>query len=483
MNTKLLIVLLFIFSFTQFSFSQLAGDVIFEKSYGGISYDEIMSVTENPFGGFIGAGFTKSYGLGRWGDAFFVKTDSHGDSVWTMHLGGDGMDVFADLITTPDSMFIASGLTDTPNDFENIYLVKIDDDVKIQWEKNYGGPAKEIAQSLINAQDGGIIITGVTKSFSVGEEDLFIMKTTIDGDSLWFKTYGTTGNDGGYGISPTSDGGYIIAGQYNWSDLWLVKTDSEGDTLWTSVIGGADYEEGLSVQETSDGGYIICGSTASFGSGQLDAFLVKTDPNGKVDWQKTFGGAGYDEGRRVIINDNTGYVVMANTDGGVAGEFNYLIVWTDLNGNTLKTKTYGDAGEDRCYDMITVGNNILLIAASNYNPSSDGDASLLLIYKNDIPTNVDDTGNNKAGGYYLAEAYPNPFNPTTTIKFQLPQNSFVTLKVYDILGNEITTLISKELASGEYKLPFNASSLSSGTYLYQLKAGDFIQTKKITLLK
>lgn len=483
MKTQLFIVLFFIVSFFHLSFSQQAGDIIFEKSYGGISYDEIMAVTENPFGGFIGAGFTRSYGLGRWGNAFFVKTDSDGDSVWTMHLGGDGMDVFADIITTPDSMFVATGLTDTPNDFENIYLVKVDDDGLIQWEKNYGGPEKEVAQSLINAQDGGIIITGVTKSFSVGEEDLFIMKTTIDGDSLWFKTYGTTGNDGGYGISPTSDGGYIITGQYNWSDLWLVKIDSDGDTLWTSVIGGADYEEGLSVKETSDGGYIVCGSTASYGSGQLDAFLVKTDSNGKLDWQKTFGGAGYDEGRRVVINDTTGYVVMANTDGGNAGEFNYLIVWTDLNGNAIKTKTYGDVGEDRSYDMIPVGNNSLSIAASNYNPNSDGDASLLMIYKNDIPTSLDGSDNNTLGNYYLAEAYPNPFNPTTTIKFQLPQNSFVTLKIYDILGNEIATLINAELPGGEYKVPFNASSLSSGIYLYQIKAGNFTQTKKLTLLK
>ena len=85
--------------------------------------------------------------------------------------------------------------------------------------------------------------------------------------------------------------------------------------------------------------------------------------------------------------------------------------------------------------------------------------------------------------FSLEQNYPNPFNPSTNIKFRISDGGLVSLKVYDILGNEITTLISKELASGEYKLPFNASSLSSGTYLYQLKAGDFIQTKKITLLK
>jgi hypothetical protein len=480
---KLLIVLLFVLSFFPFAFSQHTGDVIFEKSYGGTAYDEIMSVTENPLGGFIAAGFTQSYGLGRWGDAFFVKTNSNGDSVWTFHLGGDGMDVFADLITTQDSMFVATGLTDTPNDFENIYLVKISDSGSIIWEKNFGGSLKEVAQSLTNALDGGIVITGVTKSFGAGEEDLFIFKTTIDGDSLWLKTYGTTGNDGGYGITPTSDGGYIIAGQYNWSDLWLLKTDSDGDTLWTSVIGGVDYEEGLSVKETADGGYIICGSTASFGAGQLDVYLVKTDSNGKVDWQKTFGGSGYEEGRRVIINNDNGYILMANTDGGTPGEFDYLIIWTDLNGDTIKTISYGDAGEDRCYDMISVDSDYLLIAASNYNPHSDGDASLLFIYKNDVPTNVNDNHDNTIEGFYLSEAYPNPFNPSTTIHYQIPQAGIVILKIYDILGNEVATLVNEEKSAGKYNVNFNASSLSSGVYIYKIQTSSFINSKKMILLK
>lgn len=481
---KLIYVLLLIFSLSySFIFSQQAGKIVWDKTYGEEDYDEIMGVTVNPNGGFIAAGYTQSYGLGRWGNAFWVKVNSDGDSVWTHHMGGDGVDVFADLITTPDSMFVACGLTDTENNFENIYLVKINDESVVQWEKNFGGPEKDVAQSLINSSDGNIIVTGVTRSFGAGEEDLFIMKTSIDGDSLWFKTYGTPGNDGGYGIEETSDGGYVIAGIYNWSDIWLVKTDSDGDTLWTKVLGGSDFEEGLSVKQTSDGGYIIAGSTASFGAGQLDAFLIKTDSTGNVEWQKTYGGPGYDEGRRVLINNQNEYVLMANTDSNVPGEFNYFIVWTDLSGDTIRTKTYGDSGEDRCYDIISVNDEHLLIAGSNFNVASDGDASLLLIQSGNKPSGIETDPVSFAEEFFLYDAYPNPFNPQTVIRYKVNVSGMVSIKIYDILGKEVVTLINDNISAGTHEVIFDASKLSSCVYYYTLKADKFSQTKKMILMK
>ena len=93
----------------------------------------------------------------------------------------------------------------------------------------------------------------------------------------------------------------------------------------------------------------------------------------------------------------------------------------------------------------------------------------------------------KPTNYYLAQNYPNPFNPKTTVKYQIPELSFVTLKIYDVLGNEVRTLVSEEKPAGEYKVEFyQASSIKnpvSGVYFYQLQAGNFVQTKKMLLLK
>jgi hypothetical protein len=85
--------------------------------------------------------------------------------------------------------------------------------------------------------------------------------------------------------------------------------------------------------------------------------------------------------------------------------------------------------------------------------------------------------------YKLFQNYPNPFNPSTTIKFEIPKDGLVTLKIYNILGKEIETLINEERSSGRYEVDFDASKLASGIYFYQLKTNDYIDTKKMILLK
>jgi hypothetical protein len=479
MLKKLLPVLVFALSGINL-FAQNPGDIIWNKLFGGEAYDESNAVVYTETDEFIVAGYTQSYGLGRWGNAFMFKADANGDSVWTRNFGWDGNDVFADLVESSDGKFVATGLTDTENNFENIYLVKVDIDGNLQWEKNFGGPEKEVALSLTNADDGGLVITGVTKSFSVGEEDLFIFKTNVDGDSLWFKSYGTTGNDGGYGISKTSDGGYIISGIYNWSDLWLLKINAVGDTVWTKVFGGTNYDEGISVIETEDKGFIISGSTSSFGAGELDAYVVKTDSLGNFEWQKTYGGTGYDEGRRILKRDN-GYLVMGNTDSGVSGEFNYFIIWTNETGDTVQTRTYGDAGEDRCFDLINVGADYFLIAGSDFNDATLGDAALLLIESGNSPSDVNPDP--VISGYYLSDAYPNPFNPSTNIQYEISRAGFVSLRVYDILGKEVAILANEFKQAGTHNLNFDATGLPSGIYFYTLATNNFIVTKKMMLLK
>jgi hypothetical protein len=461
-------------------YAQEPGNILWQNNYGGVEYDEANAVVKTETGDYIIAGYTQSYGLGRWGNAYFIKVDVNGDSVWTRNYGWDGIDVFASLTQSSDGMFVGAGLTDTPENFENIYLVKIDTDGNLQWEKNYGGELKDVALSVINTDDGGMILTGVTRSFSNGEEDLFIFRTDVDGDSLWFKTYGGSGNDGGYNINKTSDGGFILAGLYNWSDLWLVKTDSVGDTLWTKTLGGPLYDEGISVIETDDKGFIICGSTSSFGAGELDAYLIKTDSLGNLEWQNTFGGAGYDEGRKVIKRDD-GYFVLGNTDSGTPGEFNYFVIWTDLNGDSLLTKTYGDAGEDRCFDVIDVDDKYFLIAGADFNAQTLSNASLLLIESGNNPSGVEEDG--QPEDFFLSNAYPNPFNPVTTIRFHINKSSDVSLKIYDVLGNEVAKLIDEYKSAGDYEVLFNAEGLASGTYFYKLESGSFKETKKIILLK
>jgi len=460
--------------------------IIWNHTYGGDSYDEADAVKQTYDGGFVAAGYTQSFGLGRFGNAYLIRTDANGDTLWTRMFGSEGMDVFADMIVTPDSGCIAVGLTDTPTNFENIYVVKVDKDGNTVFEKNYGGSEKDVALSIAPSEDGGYVLTGGTKSVSAGEEDLFLFKIDSNGDSLWFKTYGTAGNDPGYGISPSSDGGFIVTGLYNWSDAWLLKVNADGDTMWTKTFGGANYEEANLGISAPDSGIIFCGSTSSYGSGELDAYLVRTDASGNMLWQKTYGGAGYDEGRKIVSNPNGGYIILANTDSQINGEFNYFIISVDENGDTLWTKTIGTTGgEDRAYGIQNISSNEYIVAGSTFDHVNLGEATLTLIKDDSAPSGTID--DNTISGFKLFDAYPNPFNPVTTIRYSIgktgTQRNITVLKVYDILGNEIAALVNKYQLPGEYEVKFDASGLASGIYLFRLKSGDFFKTGKLMLLK
>ena len=163
------------------------------------------------------------------------------------------------------------------------------------WTRTYGGTRIEEGYSVRQTTDGGYIVAGYTNSFGgARNSDAYLIKTNASGDTLWTRIYGATDYDVAGSVQQTSDGGYIVAGMtypfwYLGTDLWLIKTNASGDTLWTKIYGGQSGDEGNSVQQTSDGGYIVAGSTASFGAGASDVYLIKTDADGNAGVEEPRG--------------------------------------------------------------------------------------------------------------------------------------------------------------------------------------------------
>ncbi|MFA5781675.1 MAG: gliding motility-associated C-terminal domain-containing protein [Bacteroidales bacterium] len=266
------------------------GDTLWTKTYNngtgaGAMSDAPMSAWQTTDGGFAFTGYfdaNNCFGL--------IRTDANGDTLWTKAYGascplGCGEHSYS-LQQTADGGFIICGYTFSfgAGDYD-VYLVKTDNMGNIVWTKTYGTTGVEEAYSVQQTTDGGYIITGKTQPGGIlSPADVFLIKTNSTGDTLWTKTYGA-GGEIGFSVQQTTDGGYIVAGftisfGAGGEDVYLVRTDANGDTLWTRAYGGASEDFGMSVKQSASGGFIITGQTSSFGAGGIDVYVISTDADG-----------------------------------------------------------------------------------------------------------------------------------------------------------------------------------------------------------
>jgi len=210
----------------------------------------------------------------------------------------------------------------------------------ILFVKTFGGESREWGRSVQQTTDGGYIITGSTNSFGNGLFDVWLIKTDGNGNEEWNQTFGGSSIDEGCSVKQTTDGGYIIVGITS-GDVWLIKTDSQGNEDWNQHFWGSGYENGYSVQQTDDDGYILTGFTSSFGNGERDVWLIKTDSQGNEEWNQTFGGSEGDHGYSVQQTTDGGYIITGYTWNG---DYDIWLIKTDSQGNEEWNQTFGGSG-------------------------------------------------------------------------------------------------------------------------------------------
>ena len=341
------------------------------KAFGGTEQDYGYSVQVTGDGGYILTGSTGSFDAG-WEDVYLVKTDSLGVEEWSKTFGGTEQDYGYSVQVTGDGGYIIAGTTSSFGAGGSaVYLVKTDSSGNLEWEKTFGGADGASGHSVQVTGDGGYIIAGRMRFYQVTGDDVYLVKTDSNGILEWEQTYGGTGSDYGRSVQVTSDGGYIVAGDTRsfgtgQEDVYLVKTDSLGVEEWSKTFGGDTIDVGYSVQVTGDGGYIIAGNTASFGAGGLDYYLVKTDSLGVEEWSKTFGGTERDEGYSVQVTDDGGYIIAGHTWSFGAGGVDVYLVKTDFLGVEEWSKTYGTQDGDYGYSVQVTGDGGYIIAGNTF---------------------------------------------------------------------------------------------------------------------
>jgi hypothetical protein len=277
----------------------------------------------------------------------FVVSVEASSTTWSRTYGGKGFDYAESVIQTSDGGYAIVGHTESFGvDLSGFWLVKTDSSGIMEWNRVYGGKS-ETAHSLVETADGGYAIVGQTQSFGAGFVDVWFVKTDAYGNMEWNKTYGGTDGDSGRSLLVTSDGGYAIAGHTvsfgaGNTDVWLIKTDEFGNLEWNRTYGdGAAY----ALVETSDGGFALAGG----------ARLVKTDAYGNMEWNQTYGSRSI---KYLVVTSDGGYALTGTKND------DFWLVKTDSYGNTEWSQTYGGEGEDYANSLVATSDGGYAIAGT-----------------------------------------------------------------------------------------------------------------------
>jgi len=334
--------------------------ILHEHTFGGTEVEYNYALINASDGGYIMAGHTSSFGAGL-ADAWVVKVDQEGDHQWNQTFGGAEMDVVFAIIPTPDGGYALTGVTESFGfGAMDAWLIKINTTGQVQWNQTYGGVGNDYGGNLVLTSDGGYVICGYSETFGLGASDFYLIKTDSSGTMLWNKTYGGYDTERGSSLVLTADGGFLLVGltetsSLNSQDIWIVKTDSAGNQLWNRTIGGVSEDIPQAVISSSDGGYLITARTKSYGEGYYDAWLVKIDQEGFLEWQRTFGGTGLDYTSAVIPSHDGGYVLTGRTGSSGAGAEDMWLIKVNATGEFEFEQTFGGVAADVAYGVVENG--------------------------------------------------------------------------------------------------------------------------------
>lgn len=418
-------------------------------------YYEVEDILIAQDGGYVVSGSfdrylpdTPPFWWDHWG--FLMKTDSDGNLLWAKK---DSVDFLSETYNyafteTDEGDFISIGY----NYFGGGYMIKRDYEGNELWSIQYDDFG---ANSMCKTNDGNIIIGGRT------DYNASIRKLSSDGETIWTKVIYLDGSIA-YSVAQSSDGGFLITGiNYGSNDILVIKTDTNGDSLWTRTFDvNNENNRGNCIIETSDNRIIVSGT---------DGFLGKFDNSGNTEFINSYSGWNL---RSCLQTYDDNYVLFTG--------------WS-----TLKTNDYGDTlwykaifqggsnGDRSIRELDTNG----LICIGCY-------CSNIYIYKTDAEGNYTNVDQKiiSLNSTNLSN-YPNPFNPETTIKFAIQNDSIIELSIYNIKGQRIKSLVQNDFAKGSHSIIWNGKNdfgkiVSSGVYYYKLQVnGKTESVKKCMLLK
>jgi hypothetical protein len=330
-----------------------AGQVLWEKTYGGEGYEEGLTIYPAGDGGLLISGVTTSFGAGGM-DGYLIKVDPDGNELWSRTFGGP-LDDMISAWPMPDGGYLLGGNVVDPDDFvadpgapgyggfagrSNIYLARTDADGNELWSRTFGGEDNVLARGGVQTAEAGFVTVGTIMFFPESGDDILLIKVDGDGNEIWSRTW-DEGTMAANALIETSDGGYLIGGSYvppeaadrSDDDFLFLKIDPEGSEIWQSIFGDPEsIDYGSLLIETADGGYIAAGGTGrSLVEWDEDIVLVKLDGEGQLLWQEIIQTDTHNMFGAILRHPDGGYVVVGSTIRG--RQFDIFLIKTDDEGH------------------------------------------------------------------------------------------------------------------------------------------------------
>lgn len=236
------------------------------------------------------------------------------------------------------------------------------------WQVAFGGTSKDIAYDVCAAENDNVIVVGDCRSYGKGRDDVLVLKVNTHGKLLWKKTFGKKRKDIAYAVVQTTDGNFVAVGETRSfsetgdPDVYVIKFDTNGKLIWEKNFGGKMKDFAKDVVATSDGGVLIAGASESFGDTYLDSYILKVNKNGKEEWAKVLGGERDDIANSLALTSDGGFVIAGVSESYQNGSKDFYIVRFDSHAKQKWTKVYGEDNEDIAYGVVASENGSCVVA-------------------------------------------------------------------------------------------------------------------------
>lgn len=309
------------------------GSLQWSKTYGGKDIDFGMYIDKSNDGNYFVTGHSASFG-NQYTDVVLLKINPEGNILWGKNYNLNNSEMANHVTATPDGGCVILGETVKylgKGKDADVMVLKIKKDGELQWSKKYGGKDLDYGYSIEITKDSGYVIGGESKSFAAGDQDMYLLKLTQNGKLEWAKAYGGKAVDYGKYAAQTSDGGYLLAGSTaNFNsrdiDLCVSKVTKNGVLLWTKIYGGNNQEYISAIRILKNDDFVACGYTNSFELSNENAFIEVFNASGMPKWGKAYGADSSDLAHSISIINNKEIIMCGTTKSfGVKSEDAYMV--------------------------------------------------------------------------------------------------------------------------------------------------------------